>query len=193
MFQKREHNKRKEIDLWPQLLAKGLCKSIMNYERLLGQPIHQLLRMLTGMPVREYSNDVLSFEVLRNSFTRNNPTLAKASPEFIRLINNSSSILHGSNQTKLQNWVVYHVISFTSEEDAWVEVGHPHCLNLNPKSKYTPPANDQDGKLEKTSSSMMTGSSIRDLRGSQGPPSGSSSITLGNTSRVPPSVGTRRL
>jgi len=124
------------IDIWPQLIAKALSKSVLNYERLLNTPVPAYLRALTGMPMREYKSHRFDFSLFRVAFKKSHIVIAEADNSFIELVSKRSSMSGDTPGESLKHWVVHHVLNFT-EDDCWIEVGHPFCLNTERKRKNT--------------------------------------------------------
>ena len=67
---KRKKTLELEVDIWPHLLSKALCKSLGCYERLLSQSIENVISDVTGMPVKVHRTQEVDFEFVRQCFKR---------------------------------------------------------------------------------------------------------------------------
>jgi len=121
------------IDIWPQLITKALAKKCLNYERMIKQSHSQLMSTLTGMPTKVCNIDRSTISLLRGAFESQFPVLVEASDDFIDIAIDKGSVRGNEvRKDQLKYWILYHVINFT-EEDSWIEIGHPFCSNPSPK------------------------------------------------------------
>lgn len=114
-----------EVEIWPQIVAKALAKTFLNYERMLQQGLRHFLRNLTGMPVKVYDNDRIDFPILRSCFKRQHIVIGKCKPEFIDFVKENCDT-KDCDYNNLFYWNINHALSLEEGSD-WVEVTHNLC------------------------------------------------------------------
>lgn len=102
-------------EVWPQIVTKALAKSLLNYERLLQQNLDQYLRMLTGMPVKEYPVIKVDYPLLRLSFKREHIVIAQANYRFLSLVNKLCDTNQVEQKELLNYWNVGQVVEIDKE------------------------------------------------------------------------------
>ena len=121
------------VDVWPQILAKGLAKAFLNYERMLMQDMRHFFRDLTGMPVRDYEISKVNFSLLRLCFKRQHMLVVRANPGLVSYAK-SCCDLRECDDELLGTWIVNHALTLDNG-DEYVEMVHPICLTKEPKGK----------------------------------------------------------
>ena len=125
-----------KVEIWPQLVAKALAKSHLNYERMLTKKMSHFLRNLTGMPVKEYTGDRVDFNMLRACFKREHIVVGEAKPNFLGLVKRLCEVGNVDDEN-MKYWTVNHVISL-GEDSQLVELTHPQIQTIEEKGKNSP-------------------------------------------------------
>lgn len=121
------------VEIWPQLVAKAMAKSFLNYERMLQQSLRHFLRYLTGMPVKVYTSERIDFQLLRSCFKRQHIVIGKCNTDFVDYIKEECDI-KDCDFSNLLYWNVNHSISLEEGSD-WVEVTHNLCRSHEIKGR----------------------------------------------------------
>lgn len=113
-----------EIEIWPQLLAKGMAKNLGCYERLLNQDLSNTLTDLTGMPVKNNPVHSIEFKWLRENYKRSSVMICKASKSWItqRKRDCTGSI----TDQELELWAISQVVTL-SEGKQMIEIRNHYC------------------------------------------------------------------
>lgn len=130
----------KEVDVWPQVLAKALAKNVMSYERFMELNVDQLLRMVTGMPCSIYTPERTPFRLLQRGFQKKYIMIAEAKPSFQDQVMERANV--NCQTSKINHFIINHVFNTESipgcqESMSWVELMHPHCKNTFDQGKST--------------------------------------------------------
>lgn len=131
---KRLESKVKSQEIWPQIVTKALAKSLLNYERMLQQNLNHYLRMLTGMPVKDYPIDKIEYGLLRLCFKREHIVIAHGNNKFLTLVQNKCSVDSIEEEEFLKYWNVGQVIELEDK-------------NAQPDEELSP---EEDNAVEKS-------------------------------------------
>jgi hypothetical protein len=124
--QKRKREPELEVDIWPHLLSKALCKSLGCYERLLGQEIQNVMSDLTGMPIKIHSSAKTTFDFFRQSFKKSYVMLARANRAWVSEAKKTRR--DSCEEQEMEYWVVEHAVKI-HEESCLIEVKNHFCYN----------------------------------------------------------------
>jgi hypothetical protein len=130
---KQKPSSQHEVEIWPQVLAKGMAKNLGCYERLLNQDMANTLSDITGMPVKTLPIDQLEFRWLRENYKLGSVLICKANSSWIS--KRKRDCTKPATDPEMQHWAVSQVIALT-ETKLMVEVKNHFCDKIPKISRF---------------------------------------------------------